>query len=58
MYSKVNRIVLPYEFSEPRKGDAPFVVADNSLALKLLKWEPKKDLSDMCKDSFTFMKNI
>ncbi len=58
MYSKVNGIDVPYKFAKRREGDAPFVVADNSLALKLLKWEPKKDLSDMCKDSFTFMKNI
>ena len=56
IYSKVNCIDLPYEFAKRREGDAPFVVADNSLALRLLEWKPKKDLSDMCKDSFRFIK--
>jgi UDP-glucose 4-epimerase len=54
-YSRVNCIELPYEFSERREGDAPFVIADNSLALKLLQWEPKKNMDDMCKDSFRFI---
>ena len=58
IYSTVNNIDLPYEFSARREGDAPYVVADNSLALKLLRWEPKKYIEDMCKDSFRFMKNI
>ena len=58
IYSIVNKIDLPYEFSERREGDAPFVVADNSLALKLLRWEPKRNIEDMCRDSFRFMKNI
>lgn len=54
-YSRVNSIDLPYEFSERREGDAPFIMADNSLALKLLEWVPKKNLEDMCKDSFRFI---
>ena len=54
-YSRVNCIDLPYEFSERREGDAPFVIADNSLALKLLEWEPKRNMDDMCKDSFRFI---
>ncbi len=54
-YSRVNCIDLPYEFSERREGDAPFVIADNSLALKLLEWVPQKNMDDMCKDSFRFI---
>ncbi len=56
IYSKVNCIDLAYEFAKRRDGVAPFVVADNSLALRLLEWKPKRDLSDMCKDRFRFIK--
>lgn len=56
IYSRVNCIDLPYEFSDRREGDTPFLMANNSLALKLLEWEPKKNMEDICKDSFRFMK--
>ena len=45
-YSRVNCVYLPYKFSGRREGDAPFLVADNYLALKLLEWEPKKNMDD------------
>ena len=56
-FKSVNNCNLPYEFSKRRKGDLPFVVADNSLALKELKWRPKRDLTQMCKDSWRY-KNL
>tara|TARA_A100001035_G_scaffold280236_1_gene284824 strand:- start:146 stop:1186 length:1041 start_codon:yes stop_codon:yes gene_type:complete len=56
-YSKVNNVEIPYHFVSRRKGDASFIVADNSLALKLLDWTPKKSLEEMCFDSFNFIKN-
>ena len=43
-----------YEFSRRRDGDVASVVADNSLALKLLNWKPSKDIYDMCKDGWNF----
>ena len=49
---KVNGKDFIYEFAKSRLGDLPFVVADNQLALQLLDWKPKRDLFDMCNDSF------
>ena len=40
-----------YEFVNKRLGDQAYVVADNSLALSLLEWSPKRKILDMCKDS-------
>ena len=56
-YSRVNKISIPYEFVERRKGDVSYVVADNSLALKLLNWKPIKTTEDICRDSFRYIRN-
>ena len=54
-FKKVNNCKLPFKFAHRREGDSSFVVADNSLALKTINWNPKKNLEDMCKDSWNFM---
>ncbi len=54
-FCKVNNCFIPYEFAERRPGDAPFVVADNKLAMKLLDWKPKKNLDDICKDTWNWI---
>ena len=54
-YGQVNGIKLPYKIVERRDGDAPFVVADNSLALEILEWKAQKTLEDMCIDSYRFI---
>ena len=56
-FQKVNKVNIRYRFCERRKGDVPFLVADNSLAKKLLNWEPKIDLSNMCLDSWNWYKS-
>ena len=56
-YSKINNISIPYQFVERRKGDAPYVVADNKLALKLLDWKPIRDIDQICIDSYRYIKN-
>ena len=43
---------LKYRFVDKRQGDYPEVVADNSLAKSILDWEPKRNLLDMCCDSW------
>ena len=48
---------LKYKFVDRRKGDYPEVVADNSFAKSILKWEPKRNLLDMCVDSWNWNKN-
>ena len=49
-FQEMKGINFDYEFVERRPGDQPFVVADNKLALKLLRWSPTKNISDMCSD--------
>ena len=57
-FQRINHINLSYEYVERRLGDQPFVVADNSLALKLLNWKPKRNIIDMCKDYFSYKKEF
>ena len=50
-FQEVNGICFPYHFVKRRKGDQPFLVADNKLALSLLDWIPRRNIVDMCADS-------
>ena len=50
-----NKLSIPYIFSEPRKGDASCVVADNTLATKLLGWSPNRTINDACKDGWNWI---
>ena len=57
-FKEVNGCDIPFHFSKRRKGDAPFVVADNSLAKTLLSWQTKRTLKEMCLDAWQWeMKN-
>ena len=51
-FKKVNKCKFNYLFESRREGDAPYLVADNSLALSKLNWSPKRSLIDMCKDAW------
>ncbi len=51
-FEKVNKVKIPYSFSERRDGDKGFVVADNKMALSILKWKPEKNLEEMCIDGW------
>jgi len=55
-YSRINRVNIPFDIVKRRKGDTPYLVADNSLALKLLDWKPVKTIEDICIDSFRYIK--
>ena len=54
-FHSIDGVNFDYDFVERRLGDQPYIVADNTLALKLLDWEPKKSLFNMCND--TLVKN-
>ena len=56
-FEKVNNIRVPYVFSERRHGDVPYVVSNNSKALEILKWKPKRTLQEMCVDGWKWQKN-
>ena len=55
-FQKVNNVKIPYVFSSRRHGDVAFSVADNSSAKSLLNWYPKRDLENMCSDSWRWFK--
>ena len=54
-FEKVNNVKIPLRFATRRKGDKAFVVADNKLANKLMKWNPKKSLEEMCIDGWKWV---
>ena len=56
-FKKVNKCEFKYSFESRREGDAPYLVADNKLALSTLNWYPKRNLSDMCKDAWRWKIN-
>ena len=56
-FKEVNDCDIPFHFLPRRNGDAPFVVADNSLANTFLKWEAKKSLKEMCLDAWRWGKH-
>ncbi len=51
-FQETNKVKIPYEFIERRSGDLAKVVADNSLATKILKWTPKRTIKEMCEDGW------
>lgn len=38
---------LPYEFGPRRKGDPPILIASNTKAKDILRWEPKRTIKEM-----------
>ena len=54
-FEKVNNCKIPIIFSERRMGDIPFSVADNSLALEILDWVPKRNIDEMCQDGWQWL---
>ena len=53
-FQKVNNIDVPYKIVERRPGDIAACFADPSYAKKMLDWEAKLPLDDMCKDAFEY----
>ncbi len=55
-FEEVNNIKIPYVISDPRDGDLARTVANNKLAISLLKWKPLRNLEDMCRDGWSSFK--
>ena len=51
-FERVNNIEIPYDFFPRRDGDLACVIADNSKALELLDWKPKRTIRNMCEDGW------
>ena len=56
-FERVNNVSIPYEFTERRKGDYASVIADNSKLVKVLNWQPRRDLLKMCMDGWRWQKS-
>ncbi len=55
-FQRVNGVRVPFEFAPRRPGDAAEVFAHPGKAKRLLRWEAKKSLEDMCRDSWRWQK--
>lgn len=56
-FSKVNGLELKYEIGPRRAGDLPRLWADAAKAESILGWKAKRNLEDMCRDSWNWQKN-
>lgn len=53
-FEKANDIKIPYEIKERRPGDIATCYADASKAGRELGWSAKRDIVDMCRDSWNW----
>ncbi|MDC3029046.1 UDP-glucose 4-epimerase GalE, partial [Prochlorococcus sp. AH-716-P20] len=51
-FEKVNKVKVEFCFCKRRKGDVPFLVAENSLLQSKFNMYPKRDIESMCKDAW------
>lgn len=51
-FEKASGKTIPYQITKRRPGDIAACYADTGLAKKLLGWEAKRDLIDMCNDAW------
>ena len=57
-FQEVNQLKIPFKFVSRRKGDVPYLVADNSFAKEILNWNPNLNLDCMCKDSWNWFRTL
>ena len=53
-FEEVNKVKVPFIISKRRKGDVASSVADVNEANKILGWEAKFNLEDMCRDGWAW----
>lgn len=56
-FEEVNGVEIPYEIVDRRAGDIAECYADACKAKRELSWQTKRDIFDMCRDSWNFEKN-
>lgn len=57
VFERVNNVKVPYEVCPRRAGDLAEVYADVTKAKEELGWKAKKNLDDMCKDAWRFIRH-
>ena len=53
-FELVNNLKINYVFGARRPGDKGIVFANSDLAKDLLKWKPKRNIVNMCKDGWNW----
>ena len=56
VFEVINKCKIKYKFSKRREGDISQSIADNSLILSTLNWKSKRDIREMCMDSWKWKK--
>ena len=56
-FMKVNNINVDYEIKPRRSGDIDACYADPNYAYLKLGWKAEKELDEMCKDAYNYVKN-
>ena len=54
-FKRVNNVDVPYEIAPRRPGDLAIMYADPSKSKKEMGWVAKKNLEDMCRDSWNYV---
>ena len=57
-FMKVNNVKVKYKIVERRAGDIATCYADSSKAFKELGWKAEKDIEDMCRDAYNYVKSV
>ena len=57
-FKSVNNLKIPLEFKKRRAGDISVSFASIEKAKRILNWRPKKNLNDICKDTWHWIKLI
>tara|TARA_B100001989_G_C24541103_1_gene467608 strand:- start:1254 stop:2336 length:1083 start_codon:yes stop_codon:yes gene_type:complete len=55
-FEKITKKVIPFTIVEKRQGDSAIAVADVQMAKKLINWESKFSLLDMCRSAWKWQK--
>lgn len=55
-FERVNNVKVPYEITARRPGDIDACYADPTKSFELLGFKATKNLDDMCRDSYNFIK--
>lgn len=57
-FEEVNKVPVPFEFTQRRAGDLPVCYADAQLAWKELGWKAELNLEDMVRDSWRWQSSL
>ena len=55
-FEKITKEVIPFQIIEKRQGDSAIAIADVQMAKKLLNWQAKFSLLDMCRSAWKWQK--